>query len=575
MNDRQKLSFSLALGILWAIALLGSSGIATEPRAMVGAYYFDGWAGESDRWRDDPKWLELRPPTHLTKRLLEEFSDREPIWGWRDDSQEAVELQIDLAADHGIAFFAFCWYWNSDPEKVARDPKHTGLELFLKARNNYRMGFCLLVANHQGFLFRDADEWAKAGELWLRYFEHPQYVTVGGRPLLIIFNPANGDREGFERIQAMARKEGFPGVAIAACGGGAREMGFTHATHYNIIPGYAGTSEARPYEELIQAHERAWRGTREQPYLLALSVGWDKRPWEGPRGLGQPPGSYYVGRTPERFAAALKSALAWMDAHPEETAAERIVMIYAWNEFGEGGYLAPTKGDPEGAYLKALKTTIQPEKTGSEKAKRILFLGNSITLHAPSKEIGWRGNWGMAASSREKDYVHVLADALAEVWGTRPKVRMESIVDFERGFDSYDVEALLRRHKRFEPDLVILAIGENVPPLGSKEARSRFQAALLRLLGGLKQLGNPDLFVRSCFWPNPEKDEILRESCAAAGGRFVEIGHLSSDESNCARSERSFAHPGVAAHPGDKGMRKIARELLKAISPASVPKAEQ
>lgn len=29
-----------------------------------------------------------------------------------------------------------------------------------------------------------------------------------------------------------------------------------------------------------------------------------------------------------------------------------MILIYAWNEYGEGGYIAPTVGDPKGKYLK-------------------------------------------------------------------------------------------------------------------------------------------------------------------------------------------------------------------------------
>jgi hypothetical protein len=29
---------------------------SAQPRATVGAYYFDGWAGSSERWKDDPAW---------------------------------------------------------------------------------------------------------------------------------------------------------------------------------------------------------------------------------------------------------------------------------------------------------------------------------------------------------------------------------------------------------------------------------------------------------------------------------------------------------------------------------------
>jgi len=539
---------------------------AEKPRATVGAYYFDGWAGTSDRWRDDPAWAALHPPTHLTRRLIEDFADREPIWGWRDDTLEIMERQIDLAADHGIAFFAFCWYWNRDPKKLDEDPKHSGLTLFLKAKNNHRLKFCLLVANHQGFLFQGADDWAQAAEKWLPYFKHPQHITVDGKPLVIIFNRGNADKQGFAQVQATARKAGLPGVAVAACGGGDAKLGFTHATHYNIVPGYSGGSEARKFEELVHAHQRAWRGSRQQPYMPTLSVGWDKRPWEGERGLGQKLGWYFTDRTPAQLATALESAIEWMDRHPDETTAERIVLLYAWNEFGEGGYLAPTKGDPDGAYLKAVKQVVHGTRPQNRKAQRILFLGNSITLHGPSAKVGWSNNWGMAASALEKDYVHVLANSIARLSGSQPEVRVTNIADFERRYDSYDLEAGLQKHLAFKPDMVVVAIGENVPALNSDEAKIRFKDSFTRLLALLKNCGQPALFVRSCFWPNKAKDGIMQQCCSAVDGTFVDMSGLGKDESNYARSERSYAHAGVGAHPGDKGMQGIADALLKAMT---------
>jgi hypothetical protein len=78
--------------------------------------------------------------------------------------------------------------------------------------------------------------------------------------------------------------------------------------------------------------------------------------------LGPVAGWYFPDRTPGQFARALESAIEWMDRHPDQATAERIVLLYAWNEFGEGGYLAPTKGDPEGAYLKAVKRAVEGAK---------------------------------------------------------------------------------------------------------------------------------------------------------------------------------------------------------------------
>ena len=59
---------------------------------------------------------------------------------------------------------------------------------------------------------------------------------MDGKPLVIIFNAANASKQGLAQVQATARKAGLPGVAIAACGNGKAEMGFTHTTHYNIVP---------------------------------------------------------------------------------------------------------------------------------------------------------------------------------------------------------------------------------------------------------------------------------------------------------------------------------------------------
>ncbi len=115
------------------------------------------------------------------------------------------------------------------------------------------------------------------------------------------------------------------------------------------------------YSELVAAHQQTWSGSREQPYIPEVTAGWDKRPWEGSQGLNQKPGWYFPDRTPAALGQFLRSAIEWMDEHPEQTTKERLILVYAWNEFGEGGYVAPTKGDPEGRYLEAVKSAVLGE----------------------------------------------------------------------------------------------------------------------------------------------------------------------------------------------------------------------
>jgi len=198
--------------------------------------------------------------------------------------------------------------------------------------------------------------------------------------------------------------------------------------------------------------------------------------------------------------------------------------------------------------------------------QKVLFLGNSITRHGPKQDIGWSGNWGMAASAEEKDFVHIVACALPKRTVSAPEVMIKNIAEFERQYATYDAEAKLKDALTFGADLIIVAIGENVPALKGDAAKLQFGNGLRKLLRGLKPDKSPTIVVRSCFWPNQAKDQVLKQVCQEFGGIFVDIGRLAKDESNFARSERKFEHAGVAAHPGDKGMQAIAEAILEAIN---------
>jgi hypothetical protein len=218
------------------------------------------------------------------------------------------------------------------------------------------------------------------------------------------------------------------------------------------------------------------------------------------------------------------------------------------------------------------------------KKDKIVFLGNSITLHGPSEPLGWTGNWGMAASSEQKDYVHRVVQSLSEPNQpasnspspkiNAPAIMVENIADFERQYATYPVEEKLQTFLDFKPGLVIVAIGENVSPLTSEESKAQFFSSVSKLLKMFQANDNPTIVVRSNFWPDAAKDQILKQATAEVGGIFVDIGKLSQDEANYARSERTFMHVGVAAHPGDKGMKAIADAMVDAIKQVETPQAK-
>ncbi|NLX07732.1 MAG: SGNH/GDSL hydrolase family protein [Phycisphaerae bacterium] len=187
----------------------------------------------------------------------------------------------------------------------------------------------------------------------------------------------------------------------------------------------------------------------------------------------------------------------------------------------------------------------------------VLFFGNSITRHAPAPELGWHGDWGMAASAEENDYVHVLMRKLREA---KPDLSFaaRTIADFERKFWEYDLERLADA-RACPADLTIFRIGENVD---AKEADTRgFGRHFLRLMEYIGPNPEAALCVGS-FFNHPSANRQMKEAAAEFGCEYLDISHLDADEY---KAIGLFEHEGVAAHPCDRGMKAIAEAIWDAL----------
>ncbi len=371
MKDRLLHMVFIALIILTVPQFVSAK--ESKPSIKLGAYFYGGWSGHSrfddstpgNAWAKDMPWA-------FTKKLATTYQNRMPLWGWRDETQKLMEKQIDLAADHGLSFFSFCWYWKDDKgpinvQEINNYFKNLPIRLFMEAKNNSRMEFCLMVANHERYEIIGQKAWKQAADYWIDIFRHPQYLKVNGKPLITIFIPKDADKDGLEYLQEAAIKAGFPGVEIVGQGKGERIKGnFTLWTNYNVMPPMTRISEKHSFDELVKVNINAWYGSPEQPMIPVATQGWDRRPWEEPDGLGNGPTGkplaltswFFEKGTPEEFRKMLEEMVRWMDEHPEQTTKDRLAMIYAWNEIGEGGWLVPCKDDPDGEYLKAIRKVV-------------------------------------------------------------------------------------------------------------------------------------------------------------------------------------------------------------------------
>lgn len=190
--------------------------------------------------------------------------------------------------------------------------------------------------------------------------------------------------------------------------------------------------------------------------------------------------------------------------------------------------------------------------------KNILILGNSITIHVPDVSIGWYGNWGMAASSKDKDYVHILEKQM------NASIQPVNISGWENNLLTFDLSSL-DKYLQNNPDLIIIRLGENV-----RESKD-LSRSLKVLLNKIKSVTpGAKVMVTGTFWVNAVVNATLEEFSIQNGLVFVPLSQLARNENisfigDLTKGEDGTIHPvsnrAVADHPGDVGMRKIAETI--------------
>ena len=203
-------------------------------------------------------------------------------------------------------------------------------------------------------------------------------------------------------------------------------------------------------------------------------------------------------------------------------------------------------------------------ENGGGSGPRILFLGNSILLHGYRPEIGWYGEFGMAASKKELDFVHLLEKAVLQ---KNPSAAfcLCQVAEWERQYrNGSEVLSRYESARAFDADVIVMRFIENCPQKDFD--RDVFKRELHALLSYVSNGKAKRIVLTTGFWRHPG-DEVIRAYASENKLPCIELGDLGDRDDM--KAIGLFEHKGVANHPGDLGMQAIAdrieKELLKLV----------
>ena len=288
---------------------------------------------------------------------------------------ETREAQARVAEEYGVEAFCYYHYWFGGHRLLER-PFNEVLE-----SGEPDFPFCLCWANHSWTgiwlgspneiiveqTYPGMDDHYQHFQYLLKAFKDKRYVTVDGKPFFAVYAPKDipNVRQVTDMWREEAHKIGLPGLHLV----GINQLeiwkpepdGFDASIAERLPPRHGKISKRMPrtalhhrlrrkanptiytYEEAIDFMVRP-KGPDHEDYPVVIP-NWDNTPRSGSNGL------VLHNSTPELFRKHLRKALHRVEKVDEQ---HRIIILKAWNEWGEGNYIEPDQRHGRG-YLDVLK----------------------------------------------------------------------------------------------------------------------------------------------------------------------------------------------------------------------------
>lgn len=240
-------------------------------------------------------------------------------------TQEIFDKEMEYAIEAGIDYFVYVFYL--DDMKKARE-----MHLKSKYKNDVKLAFCT-----HGFNKETVPEFVK-------YFKEDCYMTVdNGRPIIYYFGVFETVKNCIQMLKEACEKEGIKEPFSVVCNLGTEDTinSGADAKGQYAIPGCNGES----FNAICDRAQETWADFKSigMQYVPTVSTGYHTLPrvknpvfWMACGGDGW---AEYA--KADEIAKHLDDAYKHLDENNGQTNINTLLM-YAWNEHDEGGWICPT-----------------------------------------------------------------------------------------------------------------------------------------------------------------------------------------------------------------------------------------
>ncbi len=301
---------------------------------------------------------------------------------------ETLRWQSTLAKKYGIYAFCYYHYW-FDGKMLMNRP----MEILLENKD-INQKFCICWANEDwtrawakkertvliGQTYGTNKDWEEHFEYLLQFFKDERYIKIDNKPLFIIYRPEliKPLRKMIELWNELAQKNGFAGIKLAY-----QQVFYNHMNEqtgdlfdYGIEyqPLYVRKQQQKTFPVIrrkilheitskLRIPQKKWSTIhydyddtwqrilkikpRDEKMIPGAFVGWDNTP------RYKNHASVVTGYSKDKFQKYLSAQI----KRAKEIYHKDMIFLFAWNEWGEGGYLEPDEQE-QYSRLEAVKKAL-------------------------------------------------------------------------------------------------------------------------------------------------------------------------------------------------------------------------